>query len=239
MAISFNFQGTNPVAGNLQMVETYKKLGVHHMLMAYNQKNAVGDGCHERTDGGLSRYGISLIQEMNRVGMVVDVSHTGYKTSMEAFETSCQPVIFSHANCRSLYDHERNITDEQIVACAKTGGVIGLTGVGLFMSKEGSDVAAGIIAGHIDHAVNLVGPDHVGLGLDYIMNTQAMLQEIAKNKDVFTDAKGSYDVPQLHFATPAVIPGVAETLLKKGYAEKDVRGILGENWIRVFESVIG
>src|SRR5436305_7300608 len=93
LAVGFHFQGTNPFGGDVNMVETFYRLGVRHALLAYNEKNAVGDGCHERTDAGLSRYGVRLIAEMNRVGMLVDCTHTGYRTSMEAMELSTAPTI--------------------------------------------------------------------------------------------------------------------------------------------------
>ncbi len=111
LAIGFHFQGTNPVSSDLNMVAVYYKLGVRHMLMAYNWKNAVGDGCAEPSDGGLSRFGERLVEEMNRVGMIVDVSHTGYRTSMDVFEVSPDPVVFTHANPLALRDTHRNIRD--------------------------------------------------------------------------------------------------------------------------------
>ena len=113
LALGFHFQETNPLEGSLHMVETFYDLGVRHMLLAYNQKNRVGDGCAERTDAGLSRFGISVVKEMNRVGMLVDGSHSGYRTTMDAMEVSTAPFIFSHANAYSLYPHYRNIRDDQ------------------------------------------------------------------------------------------------------------------------------
>ena len=107
LAVGFHFQGTNPIAHNLAMVEVYYKLGIRHMLMCYNVKTPIGDGCQERTDAGLSHLGTTLVQEMNRVGMLVDVAHTGYHTSMDVFETSEAPVIISHANAWALCEHTR------------------------------------------------------------------------------------------------------------------------------------
>ena len=119
MALGFHFQETNPLEGSVHMVETFYDLGVRHMLLAYNQKNRVGDGCAERTDAGLSRFGISVVREMNRVGMLVDGSHSGYRTTMDAMEVSTAPFIFSHANAYALYPHYRNIRDDQIRAASK------------------------------------------------------------------------------------------------------------------------
>ncbi len=137
LAIVFHFQGTNPVEGDLNMVETYHQLGIRHMLMAYNCKNLVGDGCTERTDDGLSRFGVALIEEMNRVGMIVDATHTGYRTTMDMFEVSTDPVIFSHSNPSALWDIPRNIKDDQIKASVKSGGVICVNGVDIFLGMEG------------------------------------------------------------------------------------------------------
>jgi len=112
LAVGFHFQGTNPFSSDVNLVELFYRLGVRHALLAYNEKNAVGDGCHERTDGGLSRFGVRLIAEMNRVGMIVDCTHTGYRTSMEAMEMSTSPTIFSHSNAHAVFGHDRNIRDE-------------------------------------------------------------------------------------------------------------------------------
>lgn len=104
--------------------------------LCYNQKNHVGDGCDERTNSGLSEFGVQLIKEMNRLGIVVDISHTGYQTSLEAIDVSEKPVIASHANLYNLYPVARNFRDEQIVAMAKKGGVIDINGFPSFLSKK-------------------------------------------------------------------------------------------------------
>ena len=130
--------------------------------MAYNKKNLVGDGCHERTDAGLSLYGIDLVEEMNRVGMLVDCSHTGYRTSMEVMEISTRPVVFSHSNPRSLWEHDRNIRDEQALACAATGGLVGVVGVGIFMGEN--DASTDALLRQIDFYAELIGPEHIGSG---------------------------------------------------------------------------
>lgn len=234
LGLGLSFQGTNPFQGNLHMVELYKRLGITHALLAYNQRNRVADGCHERTDSPLSLFGQTLVREMNRVGMVVDVTHTGYRSAMDALELTTRPAIFSHSSPR-LHDHDRNIRDDQIKACAGTGGVIGLTGVGLFMSEGGMDIGAGIIVRHIDHVVQLVGARHAGLGLDYVHDVPGMMGLIAAKPETYEDP--SYQVPEIAFASPAIIPEIAEQLLRMNYPEADVRGILGDNFMRVFAEV--
>ncbi|HWE46336.1 MAG TPA: membrane dipeptidase [Caulobacteraceae bacterium] len=238
LAVNFHFQGTNALMGDLNLVEVYRMLGVGHMLMAYNEKNLVGDGCHERTDCGLSAFGIRLVEEMNRVGVAVDVSHTGYRTSMDVFEVAKAPVIFSHANPRGLYAHERNVRDDQIQACAKTGGVIGVTGVGLFMSKDGLDISTEMLVRQIDYIAELVGAKHIGFGLDHIEDVAHLIALIDANAGRYPES-GGYNAPKLLFASPEIIPDIAEKLLAKNWTEADVRGVLGENWLRVLGQVWG
>jgi membrane dipeptidase len=229
LGVVFNFQGTNAFERNLDLVEVYYRLGVRHALMAYNQKNSVGDGCHERTDGGLSRYGITLVEEMNRVGMMVDVSHTGYRTSMDVFEVSTKPVIFSHANAKALWDHPRNITDDQIDACAKSGGVIGVNGIGIFLSENGA--STDLLLKQIDYMVQRIGASHVGIGLDWVYDLES-LQAGAKLVAARYPDKG-YTRSDLEIAQPEQLPEITEGLLRLGYADDDVRDILGRNWLRM------
>jgi membrane dipeptidase len=131
LALGFMFQGTNPIAKNLDMVDIYYQLGVRSMILSYNARNAVGDGCAEISDAGLSRFGRKLIEKMNQVGMIIDLSHVGRKTSMDVMEISQAPVIFSHSDVYAIHPHARNLNDQQIKACAETGGFIGINGIGL------------------------------------------------------------------------------------------------------------
>lgn len=239
LAIGFNFQGTESIGRDINLVEVYRKLGVRQMLLAYNQGNAVGSGCHERVDGGLTRFGIELIEEMNRVGVLVDVSHTGYRTTMDVFDVAQGPVIFSHSNPVGLFDHGRNIRDEQIKACAKSGGVVGINGCGQFI--VGEDPSTERLLDMIDYHAKIVGgPEHVGVGLDYIYDAPGWLREgvlTPINRSRYPADLG-YDADlDVEFATPDQLPYLTEGLLKRGYSESDVRGILGENWLRVARQV--
>jgi membrane dipeptidase len=239
LAVSFNFQGTVPVGTDLKLIEVYKRLGVEHMLMAYNARNFVGDGCHEPSDAGLSAFGATLVAEMNRVGMLVDVTHTGYRTAMDVIAVSQAPVIMSHSNPKALFEHDRNVPDEQIRAMAKTGGVMGIHGVGIFLSKDGLDISAETLARHVDYVVQMVGAQHVGFGLDYVENIPLLKAfAAAAGPGVYKQGAG-YLNEQILFAPPAVIGPVADILLGRGYSDSDVRGILGENWLRVLGKVWG
>jgi membrane dipeptidase len=233
LAIISSFQGTLPFDRDAGFVEMYYKLGVRQALMAYNQKNNVGDGCHERTDAGLSRLGIEVVREMNRVGMLVDCSHTGYRTTMDVFEVATSPVIFSHSNSRALVDNERNIHDDQALACARTGGVIGINGVGIFLGEN--DPSAERTFAHVDHFVQLVGADHVGFGIDAVSDTEPLLEIVRRNAAKYPAERGYQVVPS--FGGPELIPQVTEHMLRHGYGDAHIRGILGENWLRVAKQV--
>src|SRR5262249_49384447 len=132
MAIGFDIEGMNALDGDAFMVSLYYRLGVRQMLFAYNRNNLAGGGCHD-DDHGLTGFCRRGNAESNRTGMLVDCSHTGYRTTMEVLESSAQPVIFSHSNPKALRAHGRNIVDEQMRACARTGGVVGVNGIGLFL----------------------------------------------------------------------------------------------------------
>jgi len=233
LGIVYSFQGTLPFDRDAGFVEMYYRLGVRMALMAYNQKNHVGDGCHERTDAGLSRLGVEVVQEMNRVGMIVDCSHTGYRTTMDVFDVAQGPVVFSHSNSRTLVDHERNIRDDQALACARTGGVIGLNGIGLFLGNNDSSVVN--LFRHLDHFVQLVGAAHVGLGIDAVSDMNPLMELVNANKGKYPNESGYVRTPAT--GGPELISGVTEQMLAHGYREDDIRGILGGNWLRVAKMV--
>lgn len=233
LGLIFNLQETNMLEGRLEMVQAYYDLGVRHMLLAYNARNHVGDGCGERTDGGLSRWGLEVVAEMNRVGMLVDGTHTGYRTTMDAMAACTAPFIFSHCNAHAVYPHYRNIRDDQIKACAATGGVIGLNGLGEFLDDD--TAASASIFRHLDHMVQLVGAGHVGLGLDYVRNEKRFWDWVRDNAHMWP--AGPNDRAGSAFAQPEQVEELTEMMLKAGYPEESVRGILGGNWLRVAQQV--
>jgi membrane dipeptidase len=234
LALVLHLQETNPLDGEIDMIEVFYELGVRHMLLAYNQKNRVGDGCAERTDGGLSRFGVRVVQEMNRVGMLVDGSHSGYQTTMEAMEISSAPFIFSHCNAWHVFPHYRNIKDDQIKACAATGGVIGVNGLGEFLDDP--HAKSETIFRHIEHMVNLVGPRHVGVGLDYVKDTDGFWDWVRSRPDQWPLVDGKTH-ENTGFGQPEQIVELCELMLSHQYAEEDVCGILGGNFARVAREV--
>jgi membrane dipeptidase len=232
LALGFHHQGTNALQTDLNMVSLYYKLGVRALLLCYNNKNSVGDGCHEPTNAGLSSFGRSLIREMNRVGMLVDCSHTGYRTTMDAMEICTSPVVFSHSNARKLCDHERNIWDDQIKACAHTGGVIGMNGMGIYIADN--DASNEAMFKHVDYMCELVGWQHVGLGLDYVYFADGFYNLIRSKPDMYPPA--DYPIPQ-EFFNPEQLTGLTQIMLDHGYTAGQIHGILGGNFLRVAKRV--
>jgi membrane dipeptidase len=171
------------------------------------------------------------------VGMLVDGSHCGYRTTMDAMELSRQPFIFSHANARGVYDHYRNVRDDQILACARTGGVIGITGVGAFLSESGLATPE-LIFRHVDYVASLAGPEHVGFGLDFITHVEVFAARVAQTEGQWPANRGQKTRFE-HFAPPDVLFPVCVLMMRHGYTSATIDGILGSNFLRVFGQVVG
>ncbi len=233
LAIAFDLEGSLPLQGEIAMVQRYYDLGVRQIHLAYNRNNAVGGGCHDE-DIGLTAFGHEVVAEINRVGMLMDCSHTGHRTSLDIMAASTRPVVFSHANPRALVDHGRNITDRQIDACAATGGVIGVNGVSLFLGDPAAGTEA--ILRHIDYLCDRVGPSHVGLGIDYSYEAVTGDVPADDHPDHWWPAGAGYDFDRIRFAGPEQFADITEGLIARGYAESDIRGILGENFARAAEA---
>lgn len=231
LAVTFDIEGGCALAGQLSMVEQYYELGVRWMLMAYNRNNALGGGCQD-DDQGLTAFGREVVAEMNRVGMVVCCSHTGFRTTMDVMEHSRQPVIFSHSNPLGVWQHKRNISDEAIKACAATGGVVGINGIGDFLGKNDSSTQT--IIRHIDYTAELVGVEHVGLALDYVFDQQELLDYLAAHPEVFPEQE--FYAEGIAMVKPEQIPEITEALSGLGYSDDDLRAILGGNHLRVAQT---
>jgi membrane dipeptidase len=230
LAVAFDLEGSEPLDGRLDMVAFYYDLGVRQMLLAYNKNSRAAGGCLD-DDGGLTAFGRDVIAEMNRVGMVVDCSHMGFRTTMEMMEVSSDPVIFSHSNPRALCDHRRNVVDEQIAACAATGGVVGINGVGLFLGDD--DTRSERIVDHVAYVAELVGAEHVGLGIDYSFDDEETLELVRAHPEIFPpDA-----FEPTGFAEPEQMPEIARLLVDRGFSGEEVEGILGGNFLRVARRV--
>jgi len=228
MAVSFDLEGMNALDGDVALVGAYHALGVRQMLFAYNRNNQAGGGCHD-DDAGLSDFGRAVVGEMNRLGMLVDCSHTGYRTTMDVMEVSADPVIFSHSNAWSLCQHGRNIKDDQIKACAATGGVVGINGLGLFLGSN--DISSERFVDHVAYMADLVGPQHVGIALDYAFEVGVLDNLLVEHRAYWPP--NEYPPGPVMFIPPAQLPEIVDTMLRRGFGEDAVRGILGENFRRV------
>jgi membrane dipeptidase len=234
LAIVFDVEGMGPLdGGDHGLVQLLHDLGVRWMLVAYNRANAAGAGAFDADDPGFSTQGRAILAEMRRVGMVACCSHTGPRTAREVMAAAGAPVIFSHSNAAAVEAHPRNISDELIRTCAATGGVVGLTGVSLFLGP-GAPTAERLVQ-HIDHVVQLVGPDHAGLSLDYTFDRQELAEFLATMKDTFPAAPGG--AQPIDFLGPEVLPEVVAGLLARGYADADIAKVLGGNWRRIADAV--
>ena len=229
-ALSFDIEGMNALNGNLDMVGTYHALGVRQMLFAYNLNNAAGGGCHDE-DHGLTEFGCAVVREMNRVGMLVDCSHAGHRTTLDIMQESTRPVVFSHSNPAAVWNHQRNIHDDQIRACAATGGVIGLNGMGIFLGDN--DIAVDTLIRHLSYVSDLTGPQHIGFGFDYSPALDIDIGEILASRPDFWPDGQQYDTRGIKHAGPELLPPLIDAMADSGFSDDDIRGFLGENFRRV------
>ncbi|MCC2644831.1 MAG: multidrug resistance protein [Burkholderiales bacterium] len=228
LALGFWFQGATPLAKDLNLIETYYLLGIRQILLAYNTRNEIGDGILEKNDAGLSTFGYKVIEEMNRVGMLIDLSHAGIKTSLDVIEASHDPVIFSHSNAQGVNPHPRNLTDEQIKAVSRKNGVIGINGMGLILGEDKPTVKK--FVSHIDYISNLLGSiDNIALGLDLVYFQEMLPLFFEKSGINYPSGYlGSMDGIQ-----PEQIDEIIETLLSQNYSKENIIKILGNNFLRV------
>jgi len=214
LAAIISIEGGEPISGDLAVLRNLYRLGVRAIGLTWNERNDIADGAGEwRSAGGLTRFGVEVVQEMNRLGMLVDVSHLAEPSFWDVIKYSAQPIIASHSNARALCDHVRNLADDQIRALAAGGGVMGVVFAPAFVHPEKATLER--ILDHIDHVVELVGIDHVGLGSDF--------------DGIGATPEGLDDVSRL----PAITVGLVE----RGYSEADIKKILGGNYLRVFKEV--
>ena len=234
LGVFFDIEGGAAVESDPQLIQVYYDLGVRWMLIAYNQANKLGGGCQDEQDIGLTEFGRQVIDEMERVGMVLCCTHTGQRTALEAIQHSNNPVILSHSNPRAVHEHERNVSNDLLKAIGDSGGVVCLKGIGLFMGKD-NDVSTKTFVRHLNYVAELIGPEHVGIGLDYLIETQELDDYVRMHPEMFPAEKG-YQAG-IAMIEPERIPAIADALLADGWSDTDLLGILGENNLRVAREV--
>ena len=217
VACILSMEGAEPLEGELAVLRTLYRLGLRNLGLVWSGRNALGsavfgDGID---DAGLSDFGKRVVREANRLGIMVDVSHLNERGFWDVVELTERPIVASHSNARVLFDHPRNLWDEQVRAIAETGGLVGV--VFTFLTPQDTRATLEHVLEQVDHMVNLVGPDHVGLGSDFdgIRQTPVGLEDVSR------------------------LGAITQGLLERGCPEEDVRKILGLNWLRVFRMVAG
>lgn len=238
LAVGFDLEGALPLLERPEMVALYRDLGVRQIHFAYNRNNTVAGGCHD-TPQGLTALGRRMVAAVNDAGVLMDCAHTERRTTLDIMAHSRHPVVFSHANPLALAEHGRNISDEQIRACAATGGVVCISGVSKFLGCE--TPGAPDIARHMAHVANLVGPQHVGLGLDIGFSQPGLNDDPPGDFDpgFWWPASAGYGqgISQMRYAPAETWRQLPDALRAVGMSEQDVDGALGDNMARVARQV--
>lgn len=221
-------------------VAMFYALGQRCSQLTYNTQDRIGSGCTERVDGGLTDFGASIVKAMNDVGMLVDLSHCGPRTTLDGIETSSRPVAITHSNCKALNDHPRCKSDEAIRKLAARGGVMGITEVRVFVSAKEPTTVEDIV-NHIDHVAQLVGVEHVGVGTDsdlrgYDNMSPGVLKamQAALGKRYGFRAKSDTD----GFDQPQRLYTLTEALIRRGYSDSDIQLVLGGNFRRLLGEIL-
>ncbi len=228
-AIAFDLEDCAPLGGDLDAVGPLVAQGVRTLGPTYNHANRAGGGCLDAVDDGLTAWGRDLVAELNRRGMVPDGSHVGARTTLDMCRVSARPVVFSHSNMRAVWDHPRNITDDQARAVRDTGGVVGITGVGIFLGPNTPTLAA--MVRHIEHAVGVVGMAHVGVSTDFSFDWRTFRDTVAASPELYDDSYTRWG--PLEWMPPETFVGLRAALAARGWTDADTAAVLGGNFRRV------
>lgn len=246
MAVLFGFQDPAAIGRDLSRLSLFHDLGVRVVQLTENVQNEFGSGCMERHDGGLTMLGRDLVKRMNGLGLLVDVSHCGPRTTIDAIEASHRPVAITHANCAAIHDTPRAKSDEAIRALAARGGVMGVTFLNFFVGAKARNTVEDAVD-HVDHVRRLVGIDHVGVGSDLPIGS---FLEVYPDEAAFLQALGPYITATgaTFIRWPATIEDLdgprkihafAAALARRGYSDADRRKVLGLNFLRVLREAVG
>lgn len=237
--ILLGFQNAHAFEDQIGYVEIFKKLGVGIVQMAYNTQNLVGTGCYER-DGGLSGFGHEIVAEMNRVGVMCDLSHVGSKTSEEVILASKKPVCYSHCLPSGLKEHPRNKSDEELKFIADHGGFVGVTMFAPFL-KNGINSTIEDYVEAIDYVVNICGEDNVGIGTDFTQGHGHDFFEWLTHDKGYARRLTRFGkiVNPLGIRTLGEFPNLTDALSARGFSDAKVEKIMGKNWVNVLKDVWG
>jgi len=235
-------QDTEGIGRKLTELQAAFDFGLRMIGLTYNMQNTVGGGCTERTDAGVSNLGAALIAKADELGIIVDTSHSGRQTTLDACELSERPVVASHTSAAGLYEVDRAKIDEELHAHAETGGVIGVYAVPFFLAP-GDSVTVEAMLDHIDYISELVGWAHVGIGTDWPLQADHDTLEnvfLPSSSETGFRAEHNLSIANLvGFDDYRDFPNITRGLVNRGYDDEQIRGILGGNFLRVFEAVCG
>jgi membrane dipeptidase len=242
VGVMLGFQNATIVENNVRNLDKLYEAGTRCIQLTYNSRNLLGDGCTERTNAGLSDFGVAVVSRMNELGIIVDLSHCGEATSRDGIEVSKAPVAFTHTMCKAVYDHVRAKSDDLLKAIANKGGMVGMATLGYFIGPTPETTFDDYLR-HVDHAVKVAGIDHVGLASDYsIRGIEAIHTRESWYVPRLTSFKPVYRVrwpPWIkELDPPARFRNIAHGLAKRRYSTANIEKILGGNWIRFFSAVL-
>ncbi len=237
-----NIQDIAPFGRDLDLLERVRDLGLAMMQITYNAANFAGSGCTERHDAGLTRFGERLVERANALGIIVDTSHCGPRTTLDACAASRRPVVASHTSAAGLYAHDRAKSDDELKAIADSGGVIGIYAVPFFLSPE-PEASIEAMLDHIEYVVELVGWQHVAIGSDApLQMPKAALRAVAQPWSQAFGFRPEHRIDQTRnlvgFDDYRDFPNITRGLVARGHSDEAIRAILGENFLRVFDAVV-
>jgi len=240
LAVGFDLEGSMPLCDRPEMLAVYRELGVRQIHFAYNRNNGVADGCHD-VERGLTTLGRRMVAAVNEANLLMDCSHTGRRCTLEIMDVSSRPVIFSHSNPLSLVEHGRNVSDEQIRACAATGGVVCVSGVSGFLGTPAP--AAPEIAHHAAYVADLVGVEHAGIGLDIGFAEPGLDDDPPGDYDPDywwpTSAGYQRGIRPMVYAPVATWAELPAALERLGMTREEIALVLGGNMARVARQTWG
>ena len=243
VGVVLGWQNASPIENDLNRLAMFHALGVRIVQITYNERNLLGNGCYERTDDGLSNFGVDAVKELNRLGILIDLSHVGDRTTLETADLSEQPVACTHANARDFFPHVRNKTDDALKEIALKGGVIGANAFPPFMPKGFQSKLEDYVDA-IDDLVERVGIDHVGIGTDFTQDQPKAFFDwlFSQQGTKYQERPVRYPDPLVHpegMETPDKFSNIAVHLARRGYGQEDITKVLGGNWLRLFRQVWG
>jgi membrane dipeptidase len=242
LAVYGNCQPTYGLPTELDAIDRAYAKGLRSLMLTYNRMDRVGVGCTERVDAGLSNFGVEVVGRCNQLGVIVDTSHCGRLTTLDACKVSKTPVTANHASAGGLYPHARGKSDAELDALAASGGVVGVVAVPFFLAAGRPTVEA--MLDHIDYIAARVGWRHAGIGTDWplqapedllVETVGGLLPEIGFRPEDGIDVRETL----IGFSDYRDMPNLTRGLVKRGYEDEQIRGVLGENFLRVFEAVCG